>query len=128
MPAAPFGSENATSATGRWMAAISAACSVGEVAGERVAGLRRVDRELRRRSAVRGRVLPRDQRAVQHAVLRAGLDLAQPLALVGGEGGDVDQADDVVGLAAALVITAPPYEWPTASDRAGRLARTREAM
>ena len=40
----PVGSENATSATGRWVAAISAACLVGEVAGERVAGLRRVDR------------------------------------------------------------------------------------
>ena len=67
----PDGSENASSATGRWVARDQCGLLVGEIAREGVAGLRRIDGELRRRSAVRGRVLPRDERAVQDAVLRA---------------------------------------------------------
>ncbi len=59
-------------------------------------GLRRVDVELRRRSAGRGRVLPRNERTVQDAVLRGRLGCAEGLALFGGEGCHVDEADDVL--------------------------------
>jgi hypothetical protein len=38
-----------------------------------------------------------DQGRIQHAVLRAVLDLAQGFAFVGGEGGDEDQADHIGG-------------------------------
>ena len=50
---------------------------VGEIAREGVADLRRVDGELRRRSAVGGRVPPRDERTVQDAVLRTRLGCAR---------------------------------------------------
>ena len=110
------------SATGRWTAAISAACSLGEIAGERVSRLGGVDRELGRRPAVRGRVLQGDERAFEHAVLRARLDLAQPLALVGSEGGDVDQADDVVGLRRGVGDHGAAIRMADGEHRAGRLA------
>ena len=106
----PHGSENASSATGRWVAAIRAACSAGQVGGERVVELRGIDRELDGGL----RAVPVGYWSGTSAVfrtlsLRAGLDLAQALALVGGEGGDEDEADDVRRASvAALEITAPP--------------------
>ena len=61
--------------------------------------LRRVDRELDGGlRAVPRRVLERDERRRQDAVLRGALDLAQALAFVRGEGGDEDEADDVLGI------------------------------
>ena len=71
----------------------------GQVRRERIVELRRIDRELHGRlAALCRRIVERDQRAVQDAVLRALLDLAQSLAFFGGEGGDVDEADDVLRL------------------------------
>jgi len=82
---------------------------VGQVAGEGLFGLGWVDRELDRGLPARsGRIVVLDQGRVEDAVLRAGRQVAQVLALVGGEGGDEDQADDVPALAAAFVMTAPP--------------------
>ena len=77
------------------MAPISAA-SRSEIAREGVVDLRRVDRELGRRSAVPGRVVPGDERCIQNAVLRSGLGLAEGLALVWGKRCNVDEANDVV--------------------------------
>ncbi len=91
----PFGSENASLGDRSLRRGDQRRLLVGEIAGERLASLRGVDGELRRRSTVRRRVLAGHQCAVEHAVLRRRLGLAQPLALVGGEGGDEDQADDV---------------------------------
>ena len=71
----------------------------GQVRRERIVEFRRIDRELHGRlAAVCRRIVERDQRAVQDAVLRARLDIAQNLAFFGGEGGDVDEADDVLRL------------------------------
>jgi hypothetical protein len=82
--------------------------------------LARVDGELPDGLRVRpGRVLLLDQRRVQDAVGGAVLDLEELLTLVGGERGDVDEADDVAPRTAALVMIAPPYECPTASTGPG---------
>ena len=68
---------------------------VGEVAGEGVADLRRVDvNSVPSRRSRSGS--PGHQRAVQDAVLRARLDLAEGLAFFGGKRGDVDETDDVL--------------------------------
>ena len=92
----PDGSENAELGDGSLRGSDQCGLLVGEIAREGVAGLRRVDGELRRRSAVRGRVPPGDERAVQDAVLRSRLGCAEGLALLGGEGRHVDEADDVL--------------------------------
>ena len=58
----------------------------GQVRGERVVELRRIDHELHGRLApFAGRVVVRDEGAVQDAVLRACVDLAQDLALFGAK-------------------------------------------
>src|SRR5436190_14465551 len=44
---------------------------------------------------------------------------AQTFAFFGGEGGDVDEPDDIFACVAAFVITAPPYDWPTARTGPG---------
>jgi hypothetical protein len=47
---------------------------------------------------VPGRVLQLEQGGIQDAVLGVTFDVPEGLAFVGGEGGDVDQADDVAGV------------------------------
>jgi hypothetical protein len=60
---------------------------------------RRIDRELDGRlTAVCHRVVEGDQHAVQDAVLRSAFGIGETLALFGGEGSDVDEADDVLRL------------------------------
>jgi hypothetical protein len=71
----------------------------GQVGRERLVELRGIDRELDRRlTAVRRGIVLGDERTVQDAVLGPLLHLAQTLPLVRGEGGDEDEADDVLGL------------------------------
>ena len=58
----------------------------------------RIDRELHGcLGAPARRILERDQGCVQDAILRGAFGIAQALAFVGGEGGDIDQADDIPG-------------------------------
>ncbi|HEX8158924.1 MAG TPA: hypothetical protein VF526_16175, partial [Solirubrobacteraceae bacterium] len=58
--------------------------------------LLRIDGELHGRLAtVCRRIIERDQRTVQDAVLRSRFGIGQTLAFFGGEGRDVDEADDV---------------------------------
>ena len=103
----PVGSVNAAAATGRWVAAMTAACArVGRRRRPRgMAGSMANSRGLR---ALPGRVLQLEQRRIEDAVLGVPFDVAEDLALFRGEGGDVDQADDVAGVSAALVMIAPP--------------------
>src|SRR6478672_134736 len=70
----------------------------GQVSGESLPDSRRVDRELDRSlPLVSGRVGVLDQGRVQNAVLRPVFDTSQVFALIRGEGGHVDQANDVRG-------------------------------
>jgi hypothetical protein len=71
----------------------------GQVGGEGIMEFFRIHRELYGRlPALPRRVLKLDQGCVQDAVLRGAFNTCQGFALVRGEGGDVDQADDVVGV------------------------------
>ena len=96
---APDGSENASSAPG--------AASRHQARPARPAGRRRTSRGT---WSGRSRTRPlspapspvgyctRDQRAFETLSFEAALDLAEALALVRGEGGDVDEPDDVRGI------------------------------
>jgi hypothetical protein len=93
----PDASLNAAAAAGRWVAAISAVCSAGRSAAKASrssAGLIANSTEV---SPCSSGILVLDQDRPQDAVLRAALDVAQVLPLLGGERGDKDQADDVRG-------------------------------
>src|SRR3712207_9386064 len=58
-----------------------------------------IDRKLYRRLlALSGRVLELDQGWEHHAVSGVACNSSQGFAFVRGEGGDVDQPDDVVGI------------------------------
>src|SRR5215208_6499651 len=58
-----------------------------------------IDRKLYRRLlALSGRVLELDQGWEHHAVCGVACNISQGFAFVGGEGGNVDQAEDVVGV------------------------------
>ena len=75
----------------------------GQVGGEDVVELGRIDPELGRGLAVRsGRIVEGDLGRPQEAVFRAAGDVAQALTLVGCECGHKHQADDVVGHAGSL--------------------------
>ncbi len=70
----------------------------GQVGGEGLMEVCRIDRKLHGGlCSLSRRILERDQGGVQDAVLRGAFDIAQALPFVGGEGGDIDQADDVAG-------------------------------
>src|SRR6266516_4523246 len=70
----------------------------GQVGGESLLEQRRVDRELDRGlSVLSGRIVVLDQGRVQDAVLGVSRDISQVFALIWGEGGDEDQADNVRG-------------------------------
>ena len=80
-----------------------------QVGGEHVVELRGIDRELGGGlRAVPVGYWSGTSAPSEDAVPRACGHLAQDLALVGGERGDEDEPDDVVGSVAALEITAPP--------------------
>ena len=111
----PFGSENARSETGRWMAALDRGLLGGKVGGEDVAQLRGIDREFHGGlRALPRRVAMRDLGGAEEAVLRGGRDLAERSPSSGAKAATKTSPTTFVAWLAALEITAPAYEWPTA--------------
>ena len=86
----------ASSETGRWVAAITAACCAGRSAANASWSLAgSIANSVAVPAPSGSRVLERDLRGPQDAVARPGGHLAEALALVGGERGDEDEPDDV---------------------------------
>jgi hypothetical protein len=104
----PDGSVKASSATGRWVAAITAACFAGRSAASTSWSFAGSIANSAAVPAPSGVGYRSATRRPQDAVARACGHLAKALALVGGEHGDEDEPDDVAEPVAALEITAPP--------------------
>jgi hypothetical protein len=94
---------------------------LGRVGGEDSTELRGINDQLGRAAVLPGRVLALHNRGGEDAVLRTADQLAEFLALVRGEGRDVDQAHDIVGADAGVGDDRSAVGVPDRERRAGGL-------